>query len=198
VTRILLWQSSTLPLPLLRFVTVTVTTSSMLPTNVKCHSKRYRPVTQNTRRLCWCKAAVYLHGWNKVLSVWTVIHRVSKNVPPLSCYNFDTCERILIVFGRNVTDKVSNLVTNAFSLGLLWGVVQEKGSRERCSSWTVLHAQRTSARFSVFPLSQGNAEALDRWGGKTVRHLPKLSQSDHVCQDYSKSQVGRFFETRCI
>jgi len=31
-----------------------------------------------------------------------------KNVPPLVCYNFDTRERILIFFGRNVTDKVSN------------------------------------------------------------------------------------------
>jgi len=31
-----------------------------------------------------------------------------KNVPPLACYNFDTCEWILIFFGRNVTDKVSN------------------------------------------------------------------------------------------
>jgi len=31
-----------------------------------------------------------------------------KNVPPLACYNFDTRERILIFFGRNVTDKVSN------------------------------------------------------------------------------------------
>jgi len=31
-----------------------------------------------------------------------------------------------------------NLVIDAFSSGLL---VQEKGSWERCSSWTVLHAQ---------------------------------------------------------
>jgi len=30
-----------------------------------------------------------------------------KNVSPLACYNFDTCERILILFGRKVTDKVS-------------------------------------------------------------------------------------------
>jgi len=30
------------------------------------------------------------------------------NVPPLACYKFDTCEWILIFFGRNVTDKVSN------------------------------------------------------------------------------------------
>jgi len=36
------------------------------------------------------------------------VHRVSKNVPPLACYDFDTHEWILIFFGRNVTDKVGN------------------------------------------------------------------------------------------
>jgi len=55
-----------------------------------------------------------------------------------------------------------NLVINAFSSGLLGGMVQEKGSRQRCSSWTMLHAQCTSALSSGFPLSQGNAKALDR------------------------------------
>jgi len=34
-----------------------------------------------------------------------------------------------------------NLVVSAFSSGLLGDVVQEKVSRERRSSWTVLHAQ---------------------------------------------------------
>jgi len=33
---------------------------------------------------------------------------VSKNVSALACYNFDTRERILIFFGRHVTDKVGN------------------------------------------------------------------------------------------
>jgi len=28
-----------------------------------------------------------------------------KNVSPLACYNFDTCDRILILFRRNVTVK---------------------------------------------------------------------------------------------
>ena len=37
------------------------------------------------------------------------IHCVSKNVPPLVCY--DTRERILIFFGRNVIDEVSNQKT---------------------------------------------------------------------------------------
>ena len=39
------------------------------------------------------------------------VHRVSKNVPPLACYNFDAHEWILIFFGRNVTDKVGNQKT---------------------------------------------------------------------------------------
>jgi len=39
------------------------------------------------------------------------LHRVSKNVPPLACYNFDADEWILIFFDRNVTDKVGNQKT---------------------------------------------------------------------------------------
>jgi len=42
------------------------------------------------------------------------------------------------------------------------GMAQEKGSRERYRSWTVLHAQYTSMLSSGFPISQGNAEALER------------------------------------
>jgi len=34
-----------------------------------------------------------------------------KNVPPLAGYNFDAHEWILILFGRNVTDKVGNQKT---------------------------------------------------------------------------------------
>jgi len=49
-------------------------------------------------------------------------------------------------------------------------MVQDKRSRERCRSWTVLHTQCTSVLSSGFPISQGNAEALDRWGWKT-KHL---------------------------
>jgi len=39
------------------------------------------------------------------------VHRVSKNVPHLACYNIDTHEWILIFFGRNVTDKAGNQKT---------------------------------------------------------------------------------------
>jgi len=37
-----------------------------------------------------------------------VIHCVSKSVTTLSCYNFDIHESISIIFGRRVTEKVSN------------------------------------------------------------------------------------------
>jgi len=47
-----------------------------------------------------------------LVTISQVIYTVSqKNVPPLARYNFDTCERSLIFFGRNVTEKVSNLKT---------------------------------------------------------------------------------------
>jgi len=38
------------------------------------------------------------------------IHRVSKNVPPLTCYNLDLGLHgsITIIFGKNVTEKVGN------------------------------------------------------------------------------------------
>jgi len=48
------------------------------------------------------------------------------------------------------------------AIGTVGGMVQEKGSRERFRSWTVLHTQCTSALSSGFPISQGNAEALER------------------------------------
>ena len=60
----------------------------------------------NNSRVCLrCQAAS--HGKQFA----SRLHRVSKNVPPLACYNFDAHEWILIFFGRNVTDKVGNQKT---------------------------------------------------------------------------------------
>ena len=42
-----------------------------------------------------------------------------------------------------------NLVINAFSLELLGRIVQEKESRERCSSWTVARTKHQCAVFWV-------------------------------------------------
>jgi len=175
-----------------------------------------------------------------------------KNVPPLDCYNFETWEWVLIFFGRNVTDRVSNQrhitmplqITCASALpGKMekqenhiftkmlyqciawiqsvvwflqsfwltihthdavwlpkscnqciqpqgcWGRDQEKGSWQRCSSWTVLHTQCTSALSSGFPISQGNAEALERWGEKTKHHLISYFLSNTSAKNYRNWMV---------
>ena len=48
--------------------------------------------------------------------MYTYMHRVSKNVPPLACCNFSTHEWILIVFGSNVTNKVGNHKTPYYAI----------------------------------------------------------------------------------
>jgi len=53
----------------------------------------------------------FLRNTAQVSELDFYVHRVSKNVPPLVCYNFDAHEWILIFFGRNVTDKVGNQKT---------------------------------------------------------------------------------------
>ena len=101
-----------------------------------------------------------------------------------------------------------NLVISAISPGLLGrGMVQDKRSRERCRSWTVLHAQCTSALSSGFPISQGNTEALDRRGEKTKHRLISYFLSNTSAKNYRNrivyvkiraSQRWNIFETRCI
>jgi len=41
-----------------------------------------------------------------------------ENVSPLVCYNFDTCQPMLMTFGRNVTEKVEYQTVDFFSLHL--------------------------------------------------------------------------------
>jgi len=60
---------------------------------------------------------------------WLVITPCLKNVTTLSCYNFDLHKSILIGFGRNVNEKVSNKdvsfspphLTNASALSRITG-----------------------------------------------------------------------------
>jgi len=41
-----------------------------------------------------------------------IVHCVSKNIPPLTCYNLDIHDSI--IFGRNVAKKVRNLTMLCF------------------------------------------------------------------------------------
>ena len=42
------------------------------------------------------------------------IHRVSKNVPPSTCYNLDIHYPVRIIFGRRITEKVRNQMMLCF------------------------------------------------------------------------------------
>jgi len=59
---------------------------------------------------------------------------------------------------------------------------------------------------SGFPVSQGSAEPLDRWGGKTKHHLISYFLSNIFAKNYCNqivyvkiiaSQGETFFETQC-
>jgi len=89
-----------------------------------------------------------------------------------------------------------------FSSRLLGGMVYDKQSRQRRRSWTLLHAQCTSVLPAEFPIPQGNAEALDRWGGKTKHCLISYFLSDTSAKNYRNrivyvkiiaNQSGTFF-----
>ena len=132
--------------------------------------------------------------------------RIHKNCVFLSAlpefnHLFDFLNLFVSILTLTMLYDSLNHVINAFSSQGCWGMVQQKGSGEHCRSWTVLHAQCSSALSSGFPISQGNAETLDRRGGKTKHRLisyflrntsAKSYRNRIVCQDYSKSKVGRF------
>jgi len=81
---------------------------------------------------------------------------------------------------------------------------QEDSAQVHCVRNTIQVTEICDFCFHVLP---GSAEAQVIWGG-IVRHLliayfmgnisaKKISKSIHVRQRYSKSKVGRFFETWC-
>jgi len=106
----------------------------------------------------------------------------------LHCQNSTSC-LIYSIFLTHNSYAVIWLPKQCVHLGAVGGMVQEKESRERCSSWTVLHAQCTSALSSEFPLSQGNAEELDRWGGKTKHRLISYFRSNISAKNYQNRIV---------
>ena len=105
-------------------------------------------VTSND--LCFCTTwqnaeARKLHFSLKVKCCISALPEFKQS--PLDLFNLSDPRLTL----RPLYDSL-NLVINAFSSGLLGSMVQEKGSRQFCSSWTVLHAQCTSALPSGFPI----------------------------------------------
>jgi len=102
-------------------------------------------------RKCTASSADYLLSMQNI--VYRQLHRVSKNVPPVACYNVDAHEWILIFFGRNVTDKVGNLKTfyYATSSNLCFCTTWQNAETRKSHislNWIVLRTQCTCAQSS--------------------------------------------------
>jgi len=113
-----------------------------------------------------------------------VVHRVSKNVPPLACYNFDAHEWILIFFGRNVTDQVCNqkVLYYATSSNLCFCNTWQNAETRKSHislSWIVLHMHNAPVRYlperkklsSVMSLIASNI----CWGSKVSHYYCPLT-----------------------
>jgi len=92
------------------------------------------------------------------VAVRNELHRVSKNVAPLACYNSDAHEWILNLFGRNVTDKVDNQKTlhYATSNNLCFCTTWQNALTRKSHislNWIVLHTQCSCALSSWKKLS---------------------------------------------
>ena len=119
-------------------------TETNLMTGSRCHWQLLLWIHVEARRL----RLIFDVKTVLTLTRWHNIHCVSKNVPPLACYNFDTHEWILIFFGRNVTDKVRNekLLYYATLNNLCFCTTWQNGETRKSHfslNWTALHAQCT-------------------------------------------------------
>jgi len=78
------------------------------------------------------------------------LHRVSKHVPPLACYNFDTRVRIFDIFGRNSTNKLMNqkMLYYASSNNLCFCITWQNGKLKKLhfSLDLLVHCQNSTRR----------------------------------------------------
>ena len=101
----------------------------------------------------WTEGAIYIRQGGHHIGHWPTFYTASqKNVPPLVCYNFDIRERILIFFGRNVTDKVSNQKTlffatwNNLCFCTTWQNRETRKSHFVHSNAESVHCQKSTSR----------------------------------------------------
>jgi len=101
-----------------------------------------------------------LKKWTCVSDGVTVfLHRVSKNVPPSTCYNVDIHDLITILFGRNVTgtEKVRNYMMLCFvfplHLSSASGLPCEIANPEDSPHWCIVHATQSNCCSAIDFLS---------------------------------------------
>jgi len=89
--------------------------------------------------ICWRVWGTPSHftSWQHYCMAYSTLVS-QKNVPPLICYTFDTCECILMFFGRNVTDKGSNqkMLYCATSINVCFCTSWQTRKHENCMFFT--------------------------------------------------------------
>jgi len=77
------------------------------------------------------------------------LHCVSKNIPPLTCYNLDIDYPITIIFGRSVTEKARNQTMLCFLTSPIYRfsitLQTRKPRRPRTGALCVKHSPTANA-----------------------------------------------------
>ena len=87
---------------------------------------------------------------------FTYLHCVSKNVPPLTCYNLDMHYLSMIIFGGSVTKKVRNQKMLCFPTSPIWCFcITLRNRKPRNSVFSLKHCtlccQQTQKTFKLSP-----------------------------------------------
>ena len=85
---------------------------------------------------------LYSAAWPSRWASAHILHLVSKNVPPLTCYNLDIHRSIMIIFGTSVTEKVGvqNVLYFPTSLNLCFCTTWGNRKHKNCLFTEMLHA----------------------------------------------------------
>jgi len=116
-----------------------------------------------------------------------LLHCVSKNVPPLTCYNLDIHSPIAIIFGRGVTEKVRNETMLCFFTSPVYcfsiTLGRRKPIRQRIGALCVQQSPTTATLSTSFLLNHApTAPSWTHWlqdlESHTAAWLWVVSQKD--------------------
>ena len=131
-----------------------------------------------------------------------IIHRVSKNVPPLTCNNLDTHGSIMITFDTSVTAEVGNQNLLYFPTSPNLCLCTTWGSRkpENCVfslKWCMLFTKSTRNTVKNITWSDVNHlhcknDRLDHTGPRNLEHGILLSVTHVFCVSQVRHSVSRY------
>jgi len=139
-----------------------------------------------------CASALPVETWKHENCIF------HSNVLLEHCLNSTSCLISSIFLTQESRVWLPKPCNQCVQLGAVRGMVRDKRSPERCRSWTVLHAQCTSALPFGFPISQGNAEALDRWDGKIKHRLISRKVFRRLINTSAENYRNRFVCVKII